>query len=134
MSFGQESFAELKVKDAWVRSAPPNSQIFSGYLDFKNITSDKIIIKKIQSNAFEKIEIHSSSIEDGISSMRKADTLEIRAQSEAKLQPGGYHLMLMNPRKAIKENNPIELMIYYEAEERTKILRLDAIVLRNGYE
>ena len=66
--------------------------------------------------------------------MRKADTLEIPAHSEVKLQPGGYHLMLMNPIKAIKENNPIELMIYYEAEERTKILRFDAIVLRNGYE
>ena len=134
ISFGQESFAELELDNAWVRSAPPNSKIFSGYLNFKNISSDKILIKSIKSNAFEKVEIHTSLIEDGISSMRRVETLEITENSELKLKPGGYHLMLMNPKKAIKEKNLVELIIYYETKERIKILRSDALVLRDGYE
>ena len=43
-----------------------------------------------------------------------------------KLEPGGYHLMLMSPKKDIKEGNLVELIIYYEDEDRIKILRSDA--------
>ena len=88
----------------------------------------------MKSNAFDQIEIHSSFIEDGISTMRKIDRLRISENSEMKLEPGGYHLMLMRPKKDIKEGNLVELIIYYEDEDRIKILRSDAVVLRNGYE
>ena len=92
------------------------------------------MIKEMKSNAFDQIEIHSSFIEDGISTMRKMDSLKIPENSEVKLDPGGYHLMLMSPKKDIKEGNLVELIIYYEDEDRIKILRSDAVVLRNGYE
>ena len=88
----------------------------------------------MKSNAFDQIEIHSSFIEDGISTMRKMDSLKIHENSEVKLDPGGYHLMLMSPIKEIKEGNLVEMIIYYEAEDRIKILRSDAMVLRDGYE
>lgn len=88
----------------------------------------------MKSNAFDQIEIHSSFIEDGISTMRKMDSLRIPENSEVTLDPGSYHLMLMNPIKEIKEGNLVEMIIYYEAEDRIKILRSDAIVLRDGYE
>ena len=101
---------------------------------FKNVSANEIIINKMKSNAFDQIEIHSSFIEDGISTMRKIDNLRISENSEMKLEPGGYHLMLMSPKKDIKEGNLVELIIYYEDEDRIKILRSDAMVLRNGYE
>ena len=88
----------------------------------------------MKSNAFDQIEIHSSFIEDGISTMRKMDSLKIPENSEVKLDPGGYHLMLMSPIKEIKEGNLVEIIIYYEAEDRIKILRNDSMVLRDGYE
>ena len=66
----------------------------------------------MKSNAFDQIEIHSSFIEDGISTMRKIDNLRISENSEMKLEPGGYHLMLMSPKKDIKEGNLVELIIY----------------------
>ena len=88
----------------------------------------------MKSIAFDQIEIHSSFIEDGISTMRKMDSLKIPENSEVKLDPGGYHLMLMSPIKEIKEGNLVEMIIYYEAEDRIKILRSDATDLRDGYE
>ena len=88
----------------------------------------------MKSNAFDQIEIHSSIIEDGISTMRKMDSLKIPENSEVILDPGGYHLMLMSPIKEIKEGNLVEMIIYYETEDRIKILKSDAMVLRDGYE
>ena len=42
--------------------------------------------------------------------------------------------MLLSPIKEIKEGNLVEMITYYEAEDRIKILRSDAMVLRDGYE
>ena len=134
VSFGHTSYAELAIDDAWIRSGPPNSKTFAGYLKFTNRSSAEISIKELKSNAFEKIEMHSSFTEDGISSMKKLNALEIPANSTLNLKPGGYHLMLNSPNKMIKESDLIELMIYFEVEGSIKILRSDAMVLRNGYE
>ncbi|MCH1529808.1 MAG: copper chaperone PCu(A)C [Gammaproteobacteria bacterium] len=134
VSFGHTSYAELEIDDAWIRSGPPNSKTFAGYLKFTNKSSTEISIKELKSNAFEKIEMHSSFTEDGISSMKKLNALEIPANSTLNLKPGGYHLMLNSPNKMIKESDLIELMIYFEVEGSIKILRSDAMVLRNGYE
>ena len=134
VSFGHTSYAELAIDDAWIRSGPSNSKTFAGYLKFTNKSSTEISIKELKSNAFEKIEMHSSFTEDGISSMKKLNALEIPANSSLNLKPGGYHLMLNSPNKMIKESDLIELMIYFEAEGSIKILRSDAMVLRNGHE
>ena len=134
VSFGHTSYAELAIDDAWIRSGPPNSKTFAGYLKFTNRSSAEISIKELKSNAFEKIEMHSSFTEDGISSMKKLNALEIPANSTLNLKPGGYHLMLSSPNKMIKESDLIELMIYFEVEGSIMILRSDAMVLRNGYE
>ena len=134
VSFGHTSYAELAIDDAWIRSGPPNSKTFAGYLKFTNRSSTEISIKELKSNAFEKIEMHSSFTEDGISSMKKLNALEVPANSSLNLKPGGYHLMLNSPNKMIKESDLIELMIYFEVEGSIMILRSDAMVLRNGYE
>ena len=68
----------------------------------------------MKSNAFDQIEIHSSFIEDGISTMRKMDSLKIPENSEVKLDPGGYHLMLISPIKEIKEGNVVALIGDFE--------------------
>ena len=134
VSFGHKSYAELEVEDAWIRSGPANTKTFAGYLKLKNTYSTEISIKKLKSSAFEKIEIHASLAEDGMSTMKKLNALEIPANSEFNLKPGGYHLMLMKPKKEIKETDLIEFIIYFEVEGRINILRSDAMILRNGYE
>ena len=134
VSFGHKSYAELGVEDVWIRSGPANTKTFAGYLKLKNTYSTEISIKELKSTAFEKIEIHASLSEDGMSSMKKLNALEIPANSEFNLKPGGYHLMLMKPKKEIKETDLIEFIIYFEVEGRINILRSDAMILRNGYE
>jgi copper(I)-binding protein len=60
--------------------------------------------------------------------------INISPKSTLELKPGQLHLMLMNPIKEINENEPIELMIYFKKDMNAEILRIEATVLRNGYE
>ena len=79
--------------------------------------------------------IHRSVRDGDISKMIHIhDGIEIPGNSSISLKPGDYHLMLMKPKKEIKETDLVELMIYFDAQGIIKILRRDAMVLRNGYE
>ena len=110
------------MKNAWIRTAPPNSEKFSGYLKLKNTSSDEIIINNLKSNAFEKIEIHSSSIENGISLMKKIDGLKVPIHSEFNLEPGNYHLMLMKLSKTLKVGEEIEFMLHFKHSGMVKVI------------
>ncbi len=69
----------------------------AGYVTLSNNTDIEIRINKITSPAFEKIEIHESTLEDGIAKMRRIEALSIPPNSSVELVNGGKHLMLMRP-------------------------------------
>jgi len=89
------------VRDAWVREAPPNAQILAGYAQIENTTGQADAIVAVSSTAFEKAEIHHSEIKDGVARMAQIKRLELPARQIVKLEPGGAHLMLFNPKSPL---------------------------------
>lgn len=67
----------------------------AGFLTLENTTSDPITITQVASPQFAVVEIHETTIEDGISRMRKVDALIVPAKGSVVLERGGKHLMLM---------------------------------------
>ena len=103
-------------------------------MSLENDSSTSLLISNIKSNAFQKVEIHESFIQNDVSKMREVNEINISPKSTLELKPGQLHLMLINPIKEIQENEPIELMIYFKKDMNAEILRIEATVLRNGYE
>lgn len=95
--------AGLKVEQAWIREAPPGMQMLAGYARLTNAGELDMRITEARSDAFDTIEIHRTVEEDGVSRMRPAGTLEIASGKSVELAPGGLHLMLMHPRKELKD-------------------------------
>ena len=87
----------IEVRDAWVREAPPGTEVNAGYLIIKNTSSQVQKLQSVSSQQFQMIMVHESIMEGGVAKMRSADHLEIPAGKEVALEPGGYHLMLMQP-------------------------------------
>lgn len=69
------------------------------YAQFHNKTSQNRTITQISSKSFGAIEIHQTVLANGESRMLMLDTLEIPANSESHLEPGGIHLMLFRPQQ-----------------------------------
>ena len=57
------------------------------------------------SPAYGSVELHESKLVDGISRMRQVPELRIAPDGAAVLQPGGLHLMLMKPLRALAEGD-----------------------------
>lgn len=89
---------ELPVEDPWVRTAPPKAPARVGYLRIHNPSAEAVALVGVTSPQFETIEMHRTSLKNGMMRMEKVDKIEVPAGSELRLEPNGYHLMMMgNP-------------------------------------
>ena len=95
----------LDIDDAWVAEAPPVAPVMGGYMKIENKTDKLISISSASCPDFEKVEIHEMSMSGGMMKMRQIEKLAVPANAKVDLQPGGYHLMLINPKQAFKKGD-----------------------------
>lgn len=88
----------LVVENAWIRTAPPAAPMRAGYATLRNAGDAPLQISGARSEAFADVSIHATQIENGVARMRELDGLNLAPGESATLEPGGKHLMLMQPR------------------------------------
>jgi len=92
---------KIGVFGAWIRAAPPGSQMLAGYATLTNTGDTRISILTVQSDAFREAAIHETVTERDVTKMRELQRLDIEPGATVELKPGGRHLMLSDPRHAI---------------------------------
>ena len=101
-----------KVTDAWVRLPPPGAQIAAAYFTIES--KQALSLSSVTSPAAEAVEIHAMSMQNGMMEMRQLSTLALEAGKPVKLEPGGLHLMLINPKKTLKEGDKVPLVLSFK--------------------
>jgi copper(I)-binding protein len=105
----EESGPPLVASDIEITRPMAGMDMSAGYLTLKNNTGAAIVVTQVQSPQFARVEIHETTIEDGISKMRALDSLTVPANGAARLERGGKHLMLMQARD-LKDSVTLQLM------------------------
>ena len=85
----------LVASEVEITKPMPGRQVSAGFLLLTNNTDEDIRITRVTSPQFGAVEIHETTIEDGIARMRELDALVVPARGSARLERGGKHLMLM---------------------------------------
>ncbi len=93
----QQPAAPLVAADLEITPAMPGKSMRAAYLALTNNTDDAIRISRVTSDAFAIVELHETTVDDGVARMRPLDALIIPAGATVRLQRGGKHLMLMRP-------------------------------------
>lgn len=104
---------ELEVRNAWIREAPPGAQVHAGYLEISNHGTTDTALTGISSKDFGAVEIHRTVVEDGMARMQRIERLEVPAGGKATLAPGGYHLMLFRPARALTAGDTAGLLLHF---------------------
>lgn len=89
----------LEIDDAWIAEAPPVSKVMAAYMEIENETGEQRQAVSMQCKEFERAEFHRTIEKDGMARMQHQQMLNIPANSELELEPGGYHIMLFNPAR-----------------------------------
>ncbi|HKK05318.1 MAG TPA: copper chaperone PCu(A)C [Gammaproteobacteria bacterium] len=101
----------LTAHHAWVREAPPGMRMLAGYVTLENKTDRAIKITGASSPAFGSVELHRSEVRNGVAHMIKQDHVTIPANGKFSFEPGGYHLMLMQPKHALKAGDSVKMTL-----------------------
>ena len=102
---------DLVVEDAWVRTAPPGTAVQAGYLSLHNPAQHAVTVVGARSDAFGRVEIHESSDRHGVRAMRRIERLDVPAGGRAALEPGGLHLMLMEPVRHYRRSERVGIVL-----------------------
>jgi periplasmic copper chaperone A len=87
--------APLVASDIHISRPIPGTQTSAGYLTLTNNTDTAITITAVSSPEFSAVQMHESTLEDGISRMQVIAELTIAAGQSVRFAQGGKHLMLM---------------------------------------
>lgn len=98
----------LVFTDAYVAAAPPGAAAMAGYMNIENPGERERRIAGISSPDFAEVQMHRSSIENGIARMQQLEYLAAGPGSKLELKPGGIHLMLMEP---VRDFEPGEIIL-----------------------
>lgn len=105
----------LELKHPWSAKAPPVAPVLGGYLTIVNTGAESDRLLGGSTPVAERLEIHESSIVDGVARMRPAkDGIEIAPGATVSLQPGGAHLMLVNPKERPAEGEKFKATLQFE--------------------
>lgn len=107
------------VTAGWVRLPPISMPMLAGFGTIDNACDAPAKVIAASSPAFADVSVHETRIVDGISKMRAVPELVIPAQGHASLEPGGLHLMLMDPHAPLQAGDTVA--IDFQLEDGTQV-------------
>lgn len=88
----------LVASDVEITRPVPGRHMSAGFLVLTSNSDEDIRITRVTSPQFGTVEMHETTIDDGIARMREMEQLVIPAHGSVTLERGGKHLMLMQAR------------------------------------
>lgn len=121
-SASAQAHGALSITQAWSRPTPPGAPTAVGYLTITNHGRRTDRLTGATSPAAQKVEIHQMSMAGGVMRMRPvAGGLAIAPGQTVALAPGGYHLMLVGPRRQFKAGERIPVTLDFEHAGRIDV-------------
>lgn len=102
----------LSADNAWIRLLPGELPA-AGYLVLRNDADTPRKLVSVDSDDFDQVMLHQSMQASGMSHMRHVMGIDIPAHGKATLAPGGYHLMLMQPKRVLEVGQTVTLVLHF---------------------
>lgn len=92
-----DSGVALVADDVVITKPRPGMSMSAGYLQLANRSEQPIRITSVSSPQYARVEMHETIVSDGIARMRPVESLTVAPGEALRFEPGGRHLMLMQP-------------------------------------
>ena len=106
------------VDYARIKATIPGIKVTSGYLNITNKGADTVRCTHVETDAAKHTEFHRMFLRDSRMAMRKIEVIEVKPNETFKLEPNGYHLMLMGLTQRFKAGETIKVTLIRDNGER----------------
>ena len=123
--------ANVTITDAWARATMPGQPVSAAYMQIQSDADAKLV--GASSSVVPQVEVHEMKMEGDVMIMRQVKVLDLPKGKTVTLEPGGFHIMLMNLKQPIAagEMIPLRLVIESGGKKQTVEVKAEARA-RNG--
>ena len=114
-STGASGTAGVTVGDAWARPAAAGDQPGAAYLTITNGGGQADTLLGVTSPVAGSVEMHETAMDSsGMMGMHPVERIDVPSGGVVKLEPGGYHLMLVGLTRELRVGDTVELDLTFE--------------------
>ncbi|MBL4826620.1 MAG: copper chaperone PCu(A)C [Spongiibacteraceae bacterium] len=110
--------ADIEIKEAYVRGLPPGQTTTAAFMRLFNTAKQAVEIVSVSTDSAKHAEIHEHLHRDGMMRMEKVKHFIVPAGGDVVLEPGGYHLMLLDLHKPLREGDIVKIQLVAKNGER----------------
>jgi len=126
----QPAGGSLSVLEPWARATPPGATVGGAFLVIENPgAADQLL--RIESPVSGTVEMHQTSMKDGMMQMREVKSLTVPAHGQVRFAPGGLHVMLLGLKHPLVEGQHFPMTLVFQNAGSVKV---DVIVKGLGAE
>jgi copper(I)-binding protein len=111
---GFETANSLSVSNAWARATPPGSTVGGSFFTIVNRGQQPDTLVAVSSPVAARVELHRTTVENGMSRMRPAGQIVITAGQTVKAGPGGLHVMLLGLKNPLVAGTQVPLVLTFQ--------------------
>ena len=105
--------ANISVTDAWARATMPGQKVSGAYMQIQADADARLV--GVSSPAVSRVEMHEMKMDGDVMRMRELKAIDLPKGKSVSLEPGGFHLMLMNLKKPIAVGDVISFTLVVES-------------------
>ncbi|RFA27976.1 hypothetical protein CAI21_13740 [Alkalilimnicola ehrlichii] len=111
----------LEASGAYARATPPGTENSAAYLVLRNTGEGDRRLVGAATPVAQTVELHTHLHEDGVMRMRQVEYIELPADSQVALEPGGLHIMLLGVREPLEAGQTVPLTLQFDGEEQLTV-------------
>lgn len=104
--------AGISVEKQWIRFII-RARPAAGFFTIKNDTAKAVELISASSPACGSMMLHRSKEENGVDKMLPVEDVTVPAHGTFDFQPGGYHIMCMNPQASMKVGSTVPVTLKF---------------------
>jgi copper(I)-binding protein len=117
-AFNTAAWAQTSVSEPWVRASVPQQKATGAFMKLHNAQGARLVEAKSPVAAI--VEIHEMRMDNNVMKMRAINGLDLPAGKSVELQPGGYHIMLIDLKQQVKEGDKVPLTLVIEGKDKQR--------------
>jgi copper(I)-binding protein len=106
------AFAQVTVSQPWVRATVAQQHATGAFMTLTAAADSRLVAAS--SPVAGAVEVHEMTMVGDVMRMRQIDGLPLPAGQAVALTPGGYHLMLLQLKRTMKDGDKVPLTLELE--------------------
>lgn len=100
---------QVSVSDPWIRATVPAQKATGAFMQLQSAAPVRLL--GVQTEVAGRAELHEMAMVGQTMRMRRVESIELPAGKPVNLASGGYHVMLMDLKRQLKEGEKVDLTL-----------------------